>query len=290
MKLRKTLCLCAWLLAASPLFANYPGGTNGSTTPVTLTESGGNATMANGIVSIVCATGQAQINNITYTFNNSGSTQNLQLLSGGNQGGKLYWEYGGMGGGTAVYTAFASGPRYAEMDCLSSSTNAGTVDIHFSMLQGSPGFYVTAIWSHRSIDAALAIGETRDNIYSGSIFNWMSVDAHAQPADGGFRRQRGRRLRRAGRGFPLDQRPLSGAVRGQYIYSADFGEQRVWGWASVNASTGSGGLNVGLWNILGKHRILQRRPDEARTDVPHRHHHPQHDPRRPLRRMREKSA
>ena len=57
-----------------------------------------------------------------------------------------------------------------------SATN-GTMEVDFSMLQGSTGFYVTAIWSHRSVDAAMSMGETRDNIYAGAIFNWMCVDS-----------------------------------------------------------------------------------------------------------------
>ena len=33
---------------------------------------------------------------------------------------------------------------------VSDSATNGLVDIHFSMLRGSPGFYVTPIWSHRA--------------------------------------------------------------------------------------------------------------------------------------------
>ena len=119
------------------------------------------------------------------------------------------------------------------------------------MLRGSPGFYVTAIWSHRGVDAAMSMGETRDNIYSGAIFNWMCVDA-----------ARNRLMEVTGGssvgvyGAPKEVSLwTSGIYQGlyedKYKYSADFGAQRVWGWASVNAGTGSGGKNVGLWNILG---------------------------------------
>ena len=229
--------------------ANSPGGTNGSATPVTLVDNGnGNVTMGNGIVSIVCATAQAQINDINYTYNNSGSTTTQQLLNGGTDGGKLYWENGGFGSGTYTYTPVATGPNYAEMDLLSTSSTSGTMDVHFSMLQGSPGFYVTAIWSHRSVDAAMSMGETRDNIYSGAIFNWMCVDAarnrlmEVTPGESSV----------AVFGAPKEVSLwTSGLYQGlyedKYKYSADFGAQRVWGWASV----GSGGKNVGLWNILG---------------------------------------
>ena len=105
------------------------------------------------------------------------------------------------------------------------------------MLRGSPGFYVTAIWSHRSVDVAMSMGETRDNIYAGSIFNWMCVDA-----------ARNRLMEVSGGsaigvlGAPVEVSLwTNGIYQGQYEdkykYSADFGVQRVWGWGSV----GTGG-------------------------------------------------
>ena len=36
-----------------------------------------------------------------------------------------------------------------------------------------------------------------------------------------------------------------GRYEDKYKYSADFGDQRVWGWGSV----GTGGMNVGLWTV-----------------------------------------
>ena len=110
----------------------------------------------------------------------------------------------------------ANGGNYAEISLLSTSASSGTMEVHFSMLRGSTGFYVTPIWSHRSVDAAMSMGETRDNIYAGSIFNWMSVDATRNrlmavsaggSAIGVFRR--------AGGSFAVDQRHLRRAIRGQ---------------------------------------------------------------------------
>jgi len=248
-KFSRAACFCILLFAASRILANSPGGTNGSAVPVTLVNNGnGNVTMGNGIVSIVCQTSGAQINDINYTFNNSGSVTTLQLLNGGTDGGKLYWENGGFGSGTYTYTPVATGPVYAEMDLLSTSASNGVMDVHFSMLQGSPGFYVTVIWAHRSQDIAMSMGETRDNIYSGAIFNWMCVDAArnrlmevtpGEPAVAVY-------------GAPKEVSLWTGGIyqgryEDKYKYSADFGEQRVWGWASV----GTGGKNVGLWNVLG---------------------------------------
>ncbi|HEV2437757.1 MAG TPA: polysaccharide lyase family protein [Verrucomicrobiae bacterium] len=233
----------------SSAFANLPGGgTNGPN--VTLTDNGSTVTLANGIVSILCTKSGATINQINYTYNNGSGTQTTQLLAGGHNGGQLYWETGGFGTGTFTYSVVAdpanNGGNYAEISLLSSSTTNGAMEIHFSMLRGSTGFYVTPIWSHRGTDAAMTMGETRDNIYAGSIFNWMSVDAtrnrlmEVQPTAGAI----------GVLGAPVEvslwtNGIYAGRYEDKYKYSADFGAQRVWGWSSV----GAGGYNVGLWNV-----------------------------------------
>src|SRR6266478_4083656 len=167
-------------LIPSPAQANLPGGgTNGPN--ITLTDNGSTVTIANGIVSILCTKSGATINQIAYTYNNGSGTQTTQLLAGGNNGGQLYWELGGFGTGTFTYTLVSNpannGGNYAEISLLSASSTNGSMEVHFSMLRGATGFYVTAIWSHRSTDGPETMGETRDNIYAGSIFNWMTVDA-----------------------------------------------------------------------------------------------------------------
>ncbi len=227
--------------------ANNPGGGDGTGPAVTLVNNGnGTVTMANGIVSLVCSTASATINQIYYTYNNSGTTFTNQLLANGTDGGKLYWETGGFGTGAFTYSAVANTGDYCEIDLLSSSSTSGVMDVHFSMLRGSPGFYVTAIFSHRSQDSKMNMGETRDNIYAGAIFNWMSVDAarnklmEVQPTAGSL----------GVFGAPVEcylwtNGIYEGRYEDKYKYSADFGVQRVWGWSSV----GTGGANVGLWQV-----------------------------------------
>ena len=166
------------MLSAIPVFANLPGGGTGTGPNVMLVDNGdGTVTMANGIVSIHINKASAVVDQINYTFNNSGSTQTLNVLAGGNNGGQLYWEFGGFSTGSATYSVVANTTDYAEVDMLFNSASSGQVDIHFSLTRGATGFYVTPIWIHRSTDDAMSLGECRDNIYSGAIFNWMSVDA-----------------------------------------------------------------------------------------------------------------
>ncbi|HEV2455692.1 MAG TPA: polysaccharide lyase family protein [Verrucomicrobiae bacterium] len=237
----------ACLNPAIPASANIPGGGTGSGPDVTLVNNGnGTVTMANGIVSILCSTSSASINQINYTSTNSGATVTNQLLAGGTDGGKLYWETGGFGTGSFSYSAAANTGNYCEMDLLSASATSGAMDVHFSMLRGSPGFYVTAIFAHRSQDAAMGMGETRDNIYAGAIFNWMSVDAarnklmEVQPGSGAVGMF----------GAPVEcslwtNGVYEGRYEDKYKYSADFGAQRVWGWSSVGAA----GADIGLWQV-----------------------------------------
>jgi rhamnogalacturonan endolyase len=242
-----TVAAAGLLLAAASAPANIPGGGTGAGPAVTLVNnSNGTVTMGNGIVSVLCATNSANITQINYTYNNGGGTVTNQLLLNGTQGGKFYWETGGFGSGSFSYSVVANDTNYCEIDLPSASATSGVMDVHFSMLRGSPGFYVTVIFSHRAADAALTMGETRDNIYAGAIFNWMSVDAarnrlmEVQPGSGA-----------AGvLGAPVEvslwtNGLYQGRYEDKYKYSADLGAQRVWGWSSV----GAGGANVGLWNV-----------------------------------------
>ena len=145
--LRILILAIAFLSIAWPSFANIPGGGNGTGPDVTLVNNGnGTVTMANGIVSILCSTSGATINQINYTYNNSGTMVTNNLLAGGNNGGQLYWETGGFGTGSFNYSAAANTGNYCEIDLLSKSATNGVMDVHFSMLRGSPGFYVTTIF------------------------------------------------------------------------------------------------------------------------------------------------
>jgi hypothetical protein len=160
--------------------ANISGGGTGTGANIILTSTSASstATMSNGIVSIVIAKSSAQIT----TINNTGSNQTLNLLSGNPNGGKLYWEHSNNQGlaftnYTVVADPATNGGDYAEIS-VSSTTQANMpFAVHYSMRRGSPGFYVTAIWTHDSANGVFSMGECRNNIYAGSIFNWMSVDA-----------------------------------------------------------------------------------------------------------------
>ena len=238
--------VCLLLLTSAPASANIPGGGTGSGPNVTLTDNGSTVTLANGLVSIVITKSSAEIHSITYSYNNSGTTVNNQLLSGGSGGGYLYWFQNGGSfiAGPFTESVVANNTNYAEISLSYAAPTNGVMDIHYSMLRGSPGFYTTAILTHRSQDGTTHI-ELRPNIYAGSQFNWMSVDAARN------------RLMQVGGGSTVGVQgaPVecslwtSGLYAGQYEdkykYSADLANLPAWGWSSV----GAGGNNIGLWNI-----------------------------------------
>ena len=247
--LLRLVMLAASLVFAVSAVANIPGGGTGTGANVTLTDSGTTVTIGNGIVSLVCTKSSGQITTINYTFNNTGSSQTLNLISGNSSGGKLYWESSNNQGLTFTYTLIAdpasNGGNYAEIAVSTASQTNSVLEVHYSLTRGATGFYVTAIWYHRSTDGASSMGECRDNIYAGSIFNWMSVDA-----------QRNRVMEVSGgssigvQGAPVEcylwtNGIYAGQYDDKYKYSADLGVDHVWGWSSV----GTGGKNVGLWNI-----------------------------------------
>jgi rhamnogalacturonan endolyase len=217
--------------AANVAGAITPGGAD-----VTVHDNGDNVTLDNGIVSINITKASGQIN--TWTFDGQ------NILAGGAEGGKVYWE---LEAGNGTYTLSAdpatTGGDQAEVRIhTTGSTNNLDVDIDYTLLRGSSGFYATGILTHPASYGAVDGGEWRSNVYNGTIFDWLSVDAMRDkemctPADWANSV--------AVAGAPAEVRLLTtGIYKGQYeckySYSADFGDQDAWGWSST--STG-----IGIW-------------------------------------------
>ena len=238
---------------------NVPGGiVSGTTAAVTITNGSNGPTLSNGIVQIVCNTNGGSLSQINYTYNNGSGTVTKQMLLNGKDGGEFYWEYGGFGGATWTYSVVVdpatNGGAYAEVAFTSVATGAsadGDLQINFSMLRGSPGFYTTLTMSHHSGDIACGLGEMRTNIYLAPDFNWMSVSPTVQ-----------RELGINANFVPAydstqeDSLCVSGVNAGtyddKYKFSQLWGTQRVWGWGSVNdpANGVTSGQNVGIWYVL----------------------------------------
>jgi len=261
------------LLGPATSRANIPGGGTGAGANVTLSSTGTTATLSNGIISILCTKSSANVTQISYTFNNGNGNQTLQVLSGGKDGGEFYWETGGFGTGSFAYSVVVDPAvgdanhtigSYGEIDLLLNSATNGTMDVHFSMLRGSPGFYVTAIWSHRASDVAMGTGEERDNIYIAPYFNWMSVDAaHDREFEGTVTTEVPAFFSTAENAL-ITTGPLKGTYDDKYKFCANFRTERAWGWSSVSNSTiGVTGHNIGIWHVQGSTEYFNGGPLKA---------------------------
>jgi rhamnogalacturonan endolyase len=203
---------------------------------VTAKDNGDSVTLDNGIVSIVITKASGQINTFTYAGEN--------LLAGGVSGGKVYWE---LQAGNGTYTLSVDpathGGNQAEVRIhTTGSSNNLNVDIDYALLRGSSGFYATGILAHPAGNGAVNGGEWRSNVYVGTLFDWLSVDAMRNremctPADWAAAVPVA--------GAPAEvERLTTGIYKGQYeckySYSADFGDQDAWGWSSTSK-------NIGIW-------------------------------------------
>ena len=234
-------------LGFAPLgaFANIPGGGTGAGPDVTVSDNGdGTVTMKNGIVSIVIVKSTGRLDAVTYTHKNGGLAQTSPVLLGRGQ-----YYYGGfmLGNGRYEYSLAAdparNGGGYAEARLLSTTDTNGVMELHFSMLRGSPGFYSTAILTHRRQDTKFEVGAWGVVTRVTPDFNWLSADATRDFLIGS----------RSSAGAKVPDSPheisvnLNGAQQGEYadkfIYGQDHADLRAWGWSSV----GPGGRNIGVW-------------------------------------------
>ncbi|EDY17555.1 Fibronectin type III domain protein [Chthoniobacter flavus Ellin428] len=225
--------------------ANAPEGRTGPGPNVTVKENGdGTVTMANGIASIVIVTKTGRLNSVGYTYDHDGTPKTCETLSGKGQ-----YYYGGFSLGNGVFEyalavdPASNGGDLADVKLVSSTEKNGVMEIHFSMLRGSPGFYSTATMTHRPQDERFEVGAWGVVTRVPAAFNWLSADDKRNWFIGVPTKT----------GVKVPDSPheitvcLDGTQAGNYadkfIYGQDHSDLRAWGWSSV----GQGGLNVGRW-------------------------------------------
>jgi hypothetical protein len=266
-------------VGAGLTWANIPGGGTGTGANVTLTTSGSSTfTMSNGIVSITGSQTGATITTINYTHNNTGSNVTTNLLSGGHGGGSFYWSWtpsaGQQGPGgvyrvvvnPAVGDATHAPGDYAEVAIYTtwngnSSVGWADVDIHYSMLRGSQGFYCTGIHLRNSASPASTMAEWRSNIYVGSTFDWVAEDS-VKTLQFGSPTSASAAIQNAPQEAYLWIAGLNnGHYEDKYDYSLDLGDENAWGWTSVtNSTAGVTGLNLGIWMTVPSHEYYNGGP------------------------------
>ncbi len=234
-----------------PALANIAGGGNGTGPNVTVTDNGnGTVTMANGVVSIILEKTQSRLDSLKYTFNNSGTNQTVETLAGTGQ-----YYYGGFflgttnGSATYTYTLAvdpaSNGGDFADAKLVSATGTNGIMETHFSMMRGSPGFYSTAIMTHRAQDGPFGVTAFGVITRVAQLYNWLSADDTRNFFVGLLPTSHSSvNVPNAPHEISVD---LNGGAAGKFddkfIYAQDHADQKAWGWSSV----GAGGLNIGKW-------------------------------------------
>ena len=240
-----TLLGIALVFSPDMTSANVAADGTGAGPNVTVTDNGDDTvTMTNGIASIVIVKKTGRLNSVAYTYNNDGTPKTSETLSGKGQ-----YYYGGFSLGNGVYEyslatdPASNGGNLADVKLLSTTEKNGEMEIHFSMLRGSPGFYSTATMTHRKQDERFEVGAWGVVTRVPPVFNWLSADEKRNWFIGVPTKK----------GVKVPDSPheitvcLDGTRAGSYedkfIYAQDHANLRTWGWSSV----GQGGLNIGRW-------------------------------------------
>ncbi|MEA3207451.1 MAG: rhamnogalacturonan endolyase [Chthoniobacter sp.] len=225
--------------------ANSAADGTGAGPNVTVTDNGDDTvTMTNGIASIVIVKRTGRLNSVTYTYNQDGATKTVETLK---DKGQYYYGGFSLGNGIFEYSLAMdpanNGGKVADVKLLSTTEKNGWMEIHFSMLRGSSGFYSTATMTHRKQDERFEVGAWGVVTRVPPAFNWLSADEKRNFFIGEPTKK----------GAKVPDSPheitvcLDGTRAGEYedkfIYAQDHSDLRAWGWSSV----GQGGLNVGRW-------------------------------------------
>ncbi len=212
---------------------------------VTVTENGDDTvTMTNGIASIAIVKKTGRLNSVAYTFTNDGTAKTCETLI--SKGG---YYYGGFSLGNGIFDyslatdPASNGGNLADVKLLSTTEKNGVMEIHFSMLRGSPGFYSTATMTHRKQDERFEVGAWGVVTRVPPVFNWVSADEKRNWFIG-VRTTKGAKVPDSPHEITVC---LDGTRAGEYedkfIYGQDHSDLRAWGWSSV----GKDGWNVGRW-------------------------------------------
>ena len=246
-------------LSALPAWANDPGGgTNGAGANVTVSYSGGNATLGNGVITAVIATSSAQVT--SYLF------YGTQMLD---TSGRIYYS---MDGGTSyenpgncVYSVTTSNADMVDISCKvtwANNTNrvhAFDIDCHYVLRRGDTGLYAYAILSHPASYPATSVGEWRivwklphtstdwtfERIYVDALRNWYwgTYSDFANEASTGI-----------GEIKTITTGARAGQMDCKYEYAAEYQKIGCWGHASDTNK-------IGVWFVLGGYDYLNDGPN-----------------------------
>ena len=225
-------------------YANLPGGGTGSGPDVTAKSNpDGTITLDNGMATLVLNPASASIASLLYTHTLNGAVKQDYVIAPHSSG--FYWgTYTGSGKYSHDSANDHLSPDHADVVLRSDATGTkGIMEVHYSMLRGSPGFYATAVLIHTPSDGAIPHRPFGATSLLAPIFNWASVD----PARNYFIGTETSGFVGAADAAKEIGINKSGTQAGQFadkfFSGQDHGDLTAWGWSSV----GSGGANIGVW-------------------------------------------
>ena len=247
------------LLLAARAFANDPGGgTNGVGANVTLSYSGGNATLGNGVITAVIATSSAQVTSMLFN-----GTQVIDT-----SGRSIYYS---MDGGTSyenpgncVYSVTTSNADMVDISCKvtwANNTNrvhAFDIDCHYVLRRGDTGLYAYAVLSHPASYPATSVGEWRIVWWlPHSTTDWTFERIYADAQRNWYWGKYTDYLTESNTAIGEVKLLTTGARAGQYDckyeYSLEYQNAGCWGHASDTNK-------IGAWVVLGGYDYLNDGP------------------------------
>ena len=225
-------------------WANQPGGGNGTGPDVTAKNNpDGTITLDNGIATLVINPVSASVASLLYTHTQNGTARQDYVMEP-HSAGFYFNTYTGNGKYTHDPAKDHLSPDQADVVLKSDATGTkGIMEVHYSLLRGSPGFYATVVLIHTPADGAIPHAPFGATSLVAPIFNWASVDSARSYFIGtetsGF-------VEAADEAKEIGINK-SGTQVGQFadkfLGGQDHGDLTAWGWSSV----GPKGANIGAW-------------------------------------------
>ncbi|MGD1086540.1 MAG: polysaccharide lyase family protein [Verrucomicrobiota bacterium] len=199
-------------------------------TPVTITDSGANWTMDNGIVKATIGKGNSRVTSLVY--------HGFNIMGPGG-----IWES-------------TPGPQAAQSITIDPSKNGGergevatkgagggiSIEIRYALERGVSGFYTYAIYRHGANSAGGSYGENRFINQLSSRFDWLSVDQDRNmPMCSNADERAGSQIH-AKEQIVLPTGIYKNSVEHKYSYCARMYSLPAYGWSSIND-------HVGVWFI-----------------------------------------
>ena len=253
------------LCFASATWANDAGGgTNGAGANVTLTVSGGNVILANGVISATVVTNNAKV--ISYLFNGTQMLDTSGTIYYSLDGGTSYEQPG-----NCVYSVTRNTTDMVDISCKVTWANhtnrvhAFDIDCHYVLRRGDTGLYGYAILSHPASYPDTGVGEWRmvwklphtstdwtfERIYVDALRNWYwgTYSDFVNEASTGIAEIK-----------TLTTGARAGLMDCKYEYAAEYQKIGCWGHASDTNK-------IGVWFVLGGYDYLNDGPNMADLTV-----------------------